>query len=153
MKSIMSILCLSAVLTACGGNVKQDLACTGENWEALGYSTATSGKSVRSFDRYRDGCGDKLEKNAIRTYLDGYTRGILEFCTFDKGYELGFGNKTLPDVCPVELRDQYVKGYRKGQLEINAHLSKMDRLKEEQESLDRAIQNEAKPMSPADSRM
>lgn len=118
MKSPIFILMLSSSLIACGGNVK-NVQCSGMDWNEHGYKAAQSGKSPRDFNRYRDGCGDKLETGAVDAYLDGYTRGIVEFCTYENGYARGLSNKKMDNTCPVEMRSKYEQGYKLGLFELN----------------------------------
>jgi len=113
---------LVGVLASCGGNVKNQ-QCTGVDWDQHGYETAKAGKSPRDFNRYRDGCGDKLEAGATDTYLDGYTRGLVEFCTYENGYARGFSNKSMDNACPVEMRSKYERGYKVGLLELKEKIN------------------------------
>lgn len=116
-KVIVSLVATFA-LVSCGGNVKQSgskYPCSGVDWAVLGYDTAVAGKPVRFFDRYKSSCGTRLEAGALTQYQDGYVKGVVVFCTFDKGYELGAENKKLPEVCPFELSQNIKKGYGEGQ--------------------------------------
>lgn len=136
MKTVIGIFLFSVALIGCGGNVRTDLVCSGQDWNKLGYETATSGKSVQTFDRYRDGCGSKLENQAMNTYLDGFTRGVLEYCTFDNGHAIGLSGKPMPDVCPLEARENFAKGFRLGSLEARETRNLVERLQDERDSTD-----------------
>jgi hypothetical protein len=124
-------LCIT-LLVGCGGNVKP-VACTGIDWTSLGHATAISGKSVRTFDSYRDQCGSNLEEGAIDSYLDGYTKAVIEYCTFDNGYSLGSLNRSVEATCPIEVRSGFERGYAQGARERNDKLSELDREREEHE--------------------
>ena len=56
---------------------------TQTDWHQLGLTTAQKGKSVRAFDNYKAQCGDALPQNAQDLYLDGFTIGIKEYCTYE----------------------------------------------------------------------
>jgi hypothetical protein len=133
MKKILFFTALSGSLIACGGNVKS-LQCSGLNWNEQGYKNAQSGKSPREFNQYRDSCGDRLEKGAVDAYLDGYTRGIMEFCTYENGYAAGLNSQPLDNVCPVELRASYAKGHSAGAFEGKERKRLFEQSQEEAEA-------------------
>lgn len=114
MNKILLNASLAICLVACKSNVKEEVTCTGIDWYELGMTTATQGKSVRTFNRYRDNCGDNLDKNAMHLYLDGYSKGIIQYCTFENGYQLGNTSLENPNICPTELSEQFDKGFQKG---------------------------------------
>lgn len=103
------------------------------------------GKSVRTFDAYRDGCGENLEAGALNSYIDGYTRGIVEFCTYEHGYEYAAQNLSMPDVCPTELKSAFEKGYAVGKFELREKLSELNRKQEDQVRQQEAKVNAADP--------
>lgn len=124
MSKIFILLLVASSLLACGGNIKES-NCTGNNWASVGYDTAKKGKSIRSFDEYTKACGANLSAGAKDAYIDGYTKGIIEYCTYDNGYKIGSANATIPDVCPYELRAEFIKGYKQGNLEVSEKLRVM----------------------------
>lgn len=124
MSKLLFVFVLAAGLSACAGKVKET-SCTGNNWSEIGYNTAKEGKTIRSFDTYVEACGDKLEASAKETYIDGYTKGIIEFCTYENGYQYGARNQEDPQVCPYEVRAAFVKGYKQGQIELNDKVRQM----------------------------
>jgi hypothetical protein len=123
---------LTVALTGCGGNVKQ-ISCAGNDWLQLGYDTAMAGKSVRSFDTYRKQCAENLEKEAMTIYLDGYTRGVMEYCTYDNGFVLGGQNKAIKNICPPELRTLFDRGYNVGLAELKTKMRDLDQITEERD--------------------
>ena len=124
MLKIFLCLFLTSILFACGGNIKKT-DCTNNNWSAIGYETAQKGKSIRTFDEYQKTCGDTLTPSAKDTYIDGYTKGIIEFCTFENGHKIGSSNREMPDICPYEIRAEFIRGYKQGLLELTEKLHKM----------------------------
>lgn len=126
------ICCLTTVvaLTGCAGNVKR-ISCTENDWARIGYETAVAGKSVRTFDAYSDQCVESPGDSAKKTYVDGFMKGIIEYCTVENGYELGVENRSHAGACPVELRSEFEKGYRLGKLEYDEKMHRMKRMAEE----------------------
>ena len=131
MYKLIASLCL-ILLAGCGGNVKP-VACTGIDWTDLGYTTATSGKSVRTFDAYRDQCGSNLEETAMDSYLEGYTKGVIEYCTYENGHLLGSQNKPIEGSCPIEVRSAFDNGYAQGLREFKEKLTDLRRESDENE--------------------
>lgn len=136
---LLSSLFISALLISCTGNVKE-VACTGQNWAEFGYKMGAEGRSVHEFDAHRSACKDKLEKGALKAYLDGYTRGIMEFCTYDNGYALGVKNQPVNKNCPTEVKAPFLKGHTVGRIEFAERKNDMDnsarRLEDERMRID-----------------
>lgn len=124
MSKILIVLLLATGLSACAGQVKE-LNCAEENWVTVGYNTAKAGKSIRSFDTYAESCGTNLPAGAKEAYIDGYTKGIIEFCTYENGFKYGANNIEISEICPYEVRTAFVKGYKQGLLELNDKMRQM----------------------------
>lgn len=127
---LAGVVC-AGLLAGCGGNVKR-VSCSGLNWGNYGYETGRAGESVREFDQYRDGCGDRLEAGAMQAYLDGYSKGITEYCTYKNGYDLGYTKKRMSKACPAELRSEYERGYKSGRFDLDVKIENMKRMGEQE---------------------
>ncbi len=155
MRNLAGLIVSILILSGCATTAKQsDLACEGKDWEAFGKATAESGVEVRSIDKYKNGCGN-FDKSSLDAYLDGYARGLITFCTYEKGYEHGKNSLPESDVCPYEIKQFYAQGYKVGQREHKENILKIDRLRRESENrLDNRPQNPAKggssPENPVD---
>lgn len=127
MLKLIATFVLILLISACTGNTtKDDLVCTNNDWSAIGYSTATKGLSVRTFDKYKEQCG-KLPETALTTYLDGFTKGVTEYCTYDNGFLLGSKNVNKPESCPLELRAEFMRGYNQGLIILKDQIKRMER--------------------------
>lgn len=124
MYKLLVSICLVGLLAGCGGNVKK-ITCTGNDWADIGYTTATNGLHVRTFDKYRDQCGKNLEEGAMEHYLEGYTKGVLEYCTYENGYALGLKNQPNENSCPVEIRSNFKKGHHAGLSEFKYKMQQL----------------------------
>ncbi|MCR6652191.1 MAG: DUF2799 domain-containing protein [Cellvibrionaceae bacterium] len=120
-KWIISAVVCAGLLAGCGGNVKR-VSCSGLDWGKFGYETAQAGESVRQFDPYRDGCGDRLEAGAMQAYIDGYSKGMVEHCTHQNGYDRGYTKKPMNKSCPEELRSDYERGYKSGKFDLGVRV-------------------------------
>lgn len=109
----LTILTIGAA--GCASTMKStsnEYECTGADWADMGFNMAKSGKSVRNFDKYVSSCGNKLEANAKSDYTAGYTQGLIEYCTYANGYALVNLNLKPHEICPLELRSEFNRGYK-----------------------------------------
>lgn len=136
------LVALSAGLLGCAGGVKE-VACSGQNWAEFGYKMGLEGKSAHEFDAHRSACGSNLEKGALKAYLDGYTRGIIEHCTYDNGYGLGSKNSPMSEFCPAEVRAEYERGYKVGKFHFAEKLRQMHNQVDDNENQQRRDHNES----------
>ncbi len=129
---IAMILPATLLLSGCSGNVKE-VSCASKDWRQAGYETAHEGKSVRTFDTLKSACETPPGEAQKRQFIDGFTHGIIEYCSYENGYKVGAANEPMRDVCPTEVRENYAKGYRSGQLEVSERVQNLKRLSEEAE--------------------
>lgn len=149
-----TVLCVAAVLVlgGCAGNVKQ-VSCIENDWAQVGYDTAIAGKSVRTFDTYNDRCVEAPGEDAKKIYVDGFMKGIIEFCTYDNGYQWGLENKSPAGVCPLELRRPFQNGYRVGKLQYDEKMHRMNKMAEDaMEAEFKDSQKEATPSASGNPR-
>lgn len=138
MKNYIAIILLASTLIGCQSTNKEDAMqaenfCTDSNWKEVGHKVALSGKSVRAFLKYQEQCKN-LPESAKEAYLDGYTAGIKEYCTFDNGYKAGDTGIENTNACPLELRAEYDEGYKRGYRNLQANKAEVKRLAELEET-------------------
>ena len=149
-KTIVIISFFALALQGCG-KVKQDNwadFCTNTIWEHHGEFDATNGYSFKMIEVYKERCGNQFSQKEITFYQNGYIKGLVEYCTYDNGYKIGFAGKKLPELCPHELSDQFAKGFKIGQLEFKHMKQKVKRLDME-EQLNTRLRTEKEPLLPA----
>ncbi len=132
MKKIITIAMLFCSLAACQSTTQEaqiQKSCSG-NWVDIGYKVALDGKPVRTFGKYEKICKESIYTNAKSEYLEGYTKGIVEYCTYESGFNLGESGQINKKVCPHERRQDFDKGFLAGQ---RALTEKKDRVKKEAE--------------------
>jgi hypothetical protein len=133
MKYFAGLLVSALLLSGCATTEKQDaLACEGKDWGAFGKEMAESGVGVRVIDKYKKGCSN-FDKSSLDAYLDGYSLGLITFCTYEQGYNHGRNSLPASDICPYEIQQFYVQGYKVGQREYKENILKIDRLRRESE--------------------
>jgi hypothetical protein len=77
--------------------------CLTANWEGAGYADALIGKSPEQQDVYRETCAAHNVQPDLNAYMDGYNKGIKNYCSPYIAYTMGTAANTLPDVCSPEL--------------------------------------------------
>lgn len=132
MNKIITVAITVFTLAACQSTAEkaQEQVSCSSNWVDLGYEVAVDGKSVRTFTKYEEMCKESINANAKSDYLDGYTKGIVEYCTYDKGFDLGESGQINKKVCPHELRQDFDKGFLAGHRALE---EKKDQVRKEAE--------------------
>lgn len=137
MKHFITLILVAALLSACqstsGNSADVKALCNNDNWTDFGHKTALAGKSVRTFNTYKDKCADKLPEMAKETYLIGFRSGIKEFCTYESGYKTAESGKENTNPCPMELRADFDLGYTKGYKDLRAKKDEAKRLADQAE--------------------
>ena len=122
---MIRMICLLLVvysLVSCTNREPIAIVNCDSDWKKIGYDAARAGKAVRKIDDYIQVCGKKAEVGKS-AYLDGYARGIIEFCNKDNGFAIGAKGLDMPQVCPYELRSEFAKGHELG---LKQHRINMD---------------------------
>ena len=117
MKMKVSLVLAMMTLAGCQSTDSQVRCDSSTNWQEIGLKTAQKGKNVRTFERYKSSCGAALPENAKDLYLEGYTLGIKEYCSYENGFAVAEKGIDNPNVCPFEIRAEFDKGYKIGALE------------------------------------
>ena len=149
MKYLTGLLTSIFLLSGCATNDEQvNLDCAVKDWGAFGKSAAESGQGVRIIDKYKNGCSN-FDEDSLDAYLDGYSRGLITFCTYDQGYKHGKNSLPASEICPYEIQEHYVLGYNNGRREYEEHIRKIDKLRRESEyDSDHQHQNESVGSEP-----
>jgi len=122
-KSLL-IVC-SIMLVGCNSTEELIVKCTSDmNWTELGETTAAAGQHVRTFDKYKNACDEKLPEQAQSQYVAGYTKGIKGYCTYKNGFELAWEGEKNTNVCPFEIRAEFNKGFEAAFQEREEHFRK-----------------------------
>jgi hypothetical protein len=117
MSNRMLLMLSVSFVTSCSGNVKE-LNCSEKNWKDLGFQYGSAGKNIHHVDEQLKACNFFKDDKIKISYADGYTKGILKFCTFENGFAYGSENKKNPKVCPLEVRKKFEAGYAQGMLDF-----------------------------------
>lgn len=133
MKYLLVVLAIFGLLAGCASKqVNESLSCVDKNWGKFGKKMAESGHEVRAIDKYKSGCAD-FSDDDMGAYLDGFSRGLISYCTYENGFEQGEKNMKINNICPYEIQEHYVRGYEEGQREYELSMKKYEELQEDVE--------------------
>ena len=120
------VITLLLFLTSCSTMRKKE--CESRQWSSQGYKDALKGYPASHYSKQKNACMKfNIPVNKDR-YMDGFKKGIREFCTYKNGYEFGIKGKRYEDSCPKKLEEDFFKGYVAGKQQRSA-----DKLLEEKE--------------------
>lgn len=88
--------------------------CTSADWETVGLTDGKAGRNAGYIAVHRDNCATFQVVPNLSSYEKGYTQGLLEYCTKERGYQEGQRNKTYLNACPEELEGPFKEGYSQG---------------------------------------
>ncbi|MBY8976384.1 DUF2799 domain-containing protein [Rhodobacteraceae bacterium NNCM2] len=50
----------------------------------------------------------------VAAYQAGHRKGLVEYCTLENGFDVGFSGRSYQDVCPAENEADFLQGYEIG---------------------------------------
>ncbi len=63
---------------------------------------------------HQDACGEHGIVPDRAGYMLGWEEGVREYCQSHNGFAVGVGGQGYSNVCPEELRDEFLASYRQG---------------------------------------
>lgn len=88
--------------------------CVVSDWHEQGVIVGTAGANEYQARRNFESCGDEKPVSHRNAYISGYREGIAAYCTKDSGFVTGLEGYIYQDVCPEELQETFLIGYRAG---------------------------------------
>ncbi|HEY7864404.1 MAG TPA: DUF2799 domain-containing protein [Psychromonas sp.] len=132
MKYLWGILTSVCILAGCANTTDSTLSCTDRDWKDFGKEMAETGRQVRTIDGYKANCSG-FGDDDLNAYLDGYSLGLISYCTYENGFKRGENNLVINNICPHEIQENYVRGYESGQVEYELSMDAYDKLQEDAE--------------------
>ena len=122
--------------------------CQYENWRAKGVMDGLEGEPAsRIVDYQRDCARHGISINAT-DYETGRVEGVKQFCTRDKGYQVGISGRAYKNSCTAANQNQFLSGYnparkmytshsafRQAQSQANSNRNRVDRLERDIDKL------------------
>jgi len=88
--------------------------CLNANWEAIGFKDGHDGYPQSRIDEHRKACAEYRIKPDLTVYLQGYERGIREFCKPQRAFQYGLRGHAYREVCPADMRRTFNEAYAEG---------------------------------------
>ncbi|EKD34460.1 MAG: hypothetical protein ACD_75C02329G0001 [uncultured bacterium] len=128
-------------LSGCASLSKQEcLDADATSWEGVGYEDGYNGYHPdRRLSQHYQACSKLGVFPHRETYMTGWSRGILEYCTAERGYAIGLsGSRGNPELCPDGTGILFQENAELG-LQIYALKREMDSVYNEIEDLERRL--------------
>lgn len=113
--SILSAAILSAAvigLSGCASISKGE--CISGNWSDIGYKDGVTGSSRGKLADYTKTCAKYGKAPNRDAYLKAFENGLVKYCTFEQGLELGENGNNYNQVCSGNLASGFSQGYDEG---------------------------------------
>ncbi len=134
MKKTLCCLSFVTLLSACASMTPQE--CQNADWNRIGFSDAANGKNIQ-LSEHQQACAAVKITPDHNAYMAGYNAGAVQYCTYDKGLEVGKAGLSKSDTCNTPaLASQFQLGYERGykihdkQSEIDAKQQRLDEIKD-----------------------
>lgn len=112
----VACLLLALVLSACTTLAPEQVAqeCAATDWQRYGVNDGKLGlpTNARS-DRFAD-CRTVGQPADLVAYQAGRSEGLLDYCTAERGYQIGYSGRRYQSVCPPTLEPDFLQGYERG---------------------------------------
>lgn len=90
------------------------IQCAGANWVTVGLADGMAGRNAGYIAVHRDHCAAHNVVPDVAAYETGYIKGVIAYCTKERGYDEGGKNRVYQNTCPDELEGPFLEGYAQG---------------------------------------
>jgi len=107
MKVLWLLLVASVALSGCASMTKEQcLEAGASSWERIGWNDGRDGWDPdQRLAMHSEACQEVHVLPDRKTYMHGWSNGVIEYCTPDRGYAVGLGGSSGNSrVCPPETR-------------------------------------------------
>jgi Protein of unknown function (DUF2799) len=111
--SAVAMLLVAACATT-EPTIATKIQCAGADWALIGFADGAAGRNAGYIAVHRDNCGAHNIVPDLATYEKGYIKGVMAYCTKERGYEEGGKNRVYQNTCPDELEGTFMEGYTEG---------------------------------------
>lgn len=103
---------LAMALAGCSSISPQE--CQVGDWFAIGKTDGQQGVASSKFRSYQKECAKHGISSDFQAYEQGHAQGVILYCTYDSGRELGQSGGAYNKVCAGALEPQFRLGYDRG---------------------------------------
>lgn len=109
----IAILSLAATGLASCASISEG-ECVSGNWSDIGYQDGVKGKSRGKLADYTKTCAKYGVQPNRDAYLTAFESGLVKYCTYEQGLELGENGSDYNQVCSGDLASDFSQGYDEG---------------------------------------
>lgn len=106
------LLLVLAGLVGCSSISPEE--CQVGDWFAIGKTDGQQGIASTKFRSYQKECAEHGLSADFKAYEQGHAQGVILYCTYDAGRELGQSGGSYNKVCTGALETQFRLGYDRG---------------------------------------
>lgn len=130
-------LVATALLGGCAAMSEQE--CRTADWREQGQRDALEGRPRSHLADIHEACAKAGVRPIDSLYLEGWSRGVRQFCTPDNGARWGRQGRSYANSCPPEMEAAFGDRYRAGRRAWDAEQT-LRRLQSEQRDQQRALE-------------
>ena len=120
-------ICLMAAVLVSGCATLNKSECREADWQTIGLEDGANGHPLTYISRHRKACAEYGVTPDLDQYELGHNAGLKRFCTPANGFKQGRAGRSYNDVCPANLKGQFLTGYDTGR-ELHELKSEIDRM-------------------------
>ena len=109
---VVMICWLGLHLSGCASLSKQE--CQNANWYSIGFSDGAKGYKANRQNQHRKACAEHNIRLDPERYLEGWHRGLRQYCVPSRAYQSGLRGYAFNNVCPTELAPSLPHAYQDG---------------------------------------
>jgi len=132
MRSYRIVLVILAALLVSSCATMDKSECRQADWQMIGIEDGAKGHPVSYIGNHRKACAEFDVQPDLARYQLGHQAGLTQFCTARNGFNQGRTGRKYNEVCPAELREQFVRGYNTGH-ELNQLHSEINHMRHDAE--------------------
>ena len=133
-----AIFSLAAIGFAGCASISKEECVTG-NWSDIGYQDGAKGKVRGKLADYTKTCAKYGAEPNREAYLTAYESGLVKYCTYQRGYDLGENGSSYNQVCSGNLADGFSQGYEEGRVVYEIYSEHKRLISEYEDTLDALV--------------
>ena len=110
--NILLVFLTTLLFSGCATLNKSE--CLNANWQIIGMEDGAKGRLSTYIGQHREACAEHNIVPNLAQYQSGYKTGVSQFCTESSGFAKGKSGYRYNGVCPAELSEGFLSGYRRG---------------------------------------
>lgn len=114
----MALLAALVLLPGCATMTMDE--CLSGNWTRVGYQDGAAGYPPGRLANHETACAAHGVGVDAHAYLDARERGLYEYCTPYRGYQVGSDGHKYAGVCPIDTEEGFLAGYSEGRIVYDA---------------------------------